>query len=121
MANTVKPSGLAGEIAQMLQEYTDDVRKGVSKLTDAVSKECVQQLKQSSPERTGRYRRGWKRSKNPRGWTVHNKAYQLTHLLEYGHWDEMHGVNVEGKAHIRPAADAAAEKLMKGIREVVRR
>ena len=118
----VKPDGLAGAIAQMMQEYTDDVRKGLSLLTDEVSKECVQELKRSSPahpERTGKYRRGWKRSKTPRGWVVHNTEYQRTHLLEYGHWDKQHGINVAGKAHIRPAADAAADKVMKGLREVV--
>lgn len=118
--------GLADAIAKELAEYSQDVTDGLKKEVKQVAKECRQDIAQSSPEFTGDYKKGWATKVNYEGaddirMTVHNRTdYQLTHLLEYGHAIPTGG-RVEGKPHIRPAEERAAEKLVKKVRVVVKK
>ncbi|MDL2250770.1 HK97 gp10 family phage protein [Lachnospiraceae bacterium OttesenSCG-928-J05] len=82
---------LASEIAKGLTEYSDEVTEIIKEGVEKISKEAAQELKASSPKKTGSYAKGWttktafenKRSKRK---SVYNKTdYQLTHLLEKGH------------------------------------
>lgn len=118
--------GLADAIAKELAEYSQDVTDGLKKEVKQVAKECRQDIAQGSPELTGDYKKGWATKVSYEGaddirMTVHNRTdYQLTHLLEYGHAIPTGG-RVEGKPHIRPAEERAAEKLVKKVRVVVKK
>lgn len=79
------------EISKVLEEYVKDVDKIAGECMRETAKEAVEKLKATSPRKKGggRYARGWTMSEE-RGYTgtdyiVHNKQYQLTHLLEHGH------------------------------------
>lgn len=82
------------EIDKLLQEYGDEVRERASKVAHITAKDAAVKLKQNGvgnfKNKTGRYRAGWRAniSKGRTGFvaTTYNvDAYQLTHLLEYGH------------------------------------
>ena len=88
MANT---NSVAIQMADILDDYSVEVKRAASNAQDKVAKEAVQKLRNTSPKKTGDYAKGW-RVKRERGRngiptvTVHNKTdYQLTHLLENGH------------------------------------
>lgn len=78
------------QMREILDEYQERVKDVTNKSIDKTAKESTSKLKNTSPKRTGKYARGWKTTKK-RGSggietvTVHNKHYQLTHLLENGH------------------------------------
>lgn len=78
------------QMRKIFDEYIDEVQEQTNKTIDAVAKAAVLKLKSTSPKRSGKYARSWtKTDVRTRGKIkdviVHNKEYQLTHLLENGH------------------------------------
>lgn len=116
---------LAEAVGKELGDYFDDITEDVKKAVEVTTRECVAEIKQRSPERTGAYRRNWTATEifNRRGsirFTVHNKKhYRLTHLLEDGH-AKKNGGRVEGTPHIAPAEQNAEKNLIKRIEEAIR-
>lgn len=120
---------MAQTVEQQMNKILTDYSKGVVQETneafDEVSQQCVQKLKSTSPKRKvkgGKYARSWT-VKVEKGGTltqktntviVHNKVYQLTHLLENGHIIRnakgTYG-RVAGIKHIAPVEEWAAEEL----------
>ena len=83
-------NSVSAQIENILEEYDADLKKTTNSVMDKVSKESVQKLKNTSPKRSGEYAKSWtkKKIKGSGGIDtviVHNKKYQLTHLLENGH------------------------------------
>lgn len=121
----VRIDDLSAVIAGELSDYRQEISSGIKQEVKAVAKACKKEIKDSSPELTGSYKKGWRDSVEFEGdntirIVVHNKTdYQLTHLLEYGH-AKAGGGRVHGKTHIRPAEQHAAEKLMKRVKVVVK-
>lgn len=116
---------LAEAIGKELGDYFDDITEDVKTAVEVTTRECVAEIKQRSPRRTGAYRRSWTATEmfNRRGsirFTVHNKKhYRLTHLLEDGH-AKKNGGRVEGTPHIAPAEQNAEKNLIKRIEEAIR-
>ena len=116
---------LAEAIGKELGDYFDDITEDVKNAVEVTTRECVEEIKQRSPKRTGAYRRSWTATEmfNRRGsirFTVHNKKhYRLTHLLEDGH-AKKNGGRVEGTPHIAPAEQNAEKNLIKRIEEAIR-
>lgn len=116
---------LARAIEIELKKYSQDVADKVKKYTEEVAKECVQELKATSPVswKTGgkHYALGWtykKEFEDKSGvrYRIRNKTKpQLTHLLEYGH-AKTNGGRVEARPHIKKAEENAKEKLIKMIK-----
>ena len=83
-------NSVAVQMANILDKYSKEVKTVTTESIETTSKESVQKLKNTSPRKSGKYARSWTR-KRERGRdgletvTVHNKRYQLTHLLENGH------------------------------------
>lgn len=82
---------LTSQLSEIFDDYSRDMKRKVNNSVDKVGKESVQQLKNTSPKKSGDYARGWK-LKRERGRngindvTIHNATdYHLTHLLENGH------------------------------------
>lgn len=125
MSRNVKTDALAGAIMQELQAYRQEVTDGVKESVKQVAVECKEEIKQNSPRRKGRYRRGWRdetayESTEDIRVIVRNKtSYQLTHLLENGH-AKRGGGRVAARVHIRPAEQHAEEKLLKKVKVVIR-
>lgn len=118
---------ITGQMKDILQDYTKEVKRATNNAFDVVAKECVQELKNTSPKRAGRgkhYANGWavKRSRGLVGINqveIYNKSKpQLTYLLEYGHIVD-NGKGTYGRTpaieHIAPAEHEAADELPKRI------
>lgn len=121
----VKIDGLADAIAQELSVYSQEVTDGIKRDVRQVAKECRDEIKANSPKKSGDYAKGWSTMVNHESTTdiritVHNRKHaQRTHLLEDGH-AKANGGRVEGRPHIAPAEQHAAEKLEKKVKVTVR-
>ena len=119
---------LTAQVNSILQEYAEGVDKLVLEVEEDVSKEAIKRLKKTSPKasRNGGHRHyadDWKidnRSKKQYAkMIIHNKQYQLTHLLENGHVV----VNAKGSTgkraaahkHIEPVYEWAQQELVHQI------
>lgn len=85
-----KGGSVSSQVRDILDDYEKKVKDTTNSAINSVSKEAVSKLKNTSPKKSGKYARGWtvKQERGSGGIntvTVHNKVYQLTHLLENGH------------------------------------
>lgn len=111
--------GLADEITKALASYSSEVTKGLEEAKVAAAKNIVKVLKETSPEQTGNYKKGWTTTKIGSTQIVHNKTdYQLTHLLEFGH-AKVGGGRVAPKVHLRPAEEKMINEYTKEVEKVV--
>lgn len=118
-----KTGSVALQMQDILDDYSKDVKEATNKAIEKTSKESVQKLKNTSPKKSGDYAKGWK-VKKERGRdgiatvTVHNKLYQLTHLLENGHVVRnakgTYG-RTNGTKHIAPVEEWAETELQQEI------
>lgn len=112
---------LAGEIAAMLEAYTDEVTEAVKAECETVADECLKEIRAASPVDTGKYKKGWRKKveyedKGDIRIRVYNAKYPgLTHLLENGH-AKIGGGRVDARVHIKPAEEHAAEKLVNRVK-----
>ena len=123
MAN-ISIDELTGEITLAVQQYTEDVSAAIEREVDATAKEMVAELRAISPKDTGEYAKGWTSRKEAKHGEyrqiVHNKNKpSLVHLLEFGH-AKKGGGRVEGKSHVRPAAERHIGGFEKRIKEIVK-
>lgn len=116
----IKIDDLANEIANQIALYTTAVEEEVEAAKEEVSKKTVNELKNSSPELSGDYRKGWTRKKEGDAIIIHNKTdYQLTHLLEYGHVNR-DGGRTPAKVHIRPAEEKAVQEYLDRVERTIK-
>lgn len=112
---------LANEIAKQVQQYTSDVKKDVQKLQKDIGNEAVQELREKSPKKTGKYAKGWATKTQGRDVIVHNKTdYQLTHLLEFGH-AKADGGRVPAHPHIRTVKEQVVKKYVDSVEKVIKK
>lgn len=117
------------QVAQLLDNYTKEVKEKTDKAFEQTAKEAAQKLRQTSPrgkgKHSGDYAKGWtvKRERDKRSGlytiTVHNKThYQLTHLLENGHAMPQGGrwTPPDGK-HIEPVEQWSQTEVVREIEE----
>ena len=121
---------LTVQMSRILEEYSEEVQDVTNDAIQKIAKESVQKLKNTSPKRPGHgeYARGWtiKREKgrgNIATLIVHNKQYQLTHLLENGHIVR-NKKGTYGRApaikHIKPVEEEANTELPQEIERQLR-
>lgn len=122
----IRPDDLEAAIMEELKQYSVGVSAQIKEDVRQVAKECVKEVKSSSPVKTGDYKKGWKQqiafeSLDDIRILISNKNKpKLTHLLEFGH-AKVKGGRVEGKPHIYPAQEHAAAKLINKAKAAVRR
>lgn len=129
MAQTVKIDGLADAIEEALSDFGDSVAEGVKEATVEVARECLREIRQKSPRKTGDYAKGWRSKKLEESEdSVHIVIYNktkpwLVHLLENGHPVKNKDGKILGvaspKPHVRPAELNAEKKLMKKVKVVI--
>ena len=114
---------LEREVNQMIQTYGKDLTDAmIKKVLPEVAKDTVNMLKNTSPERTGKYARDWTfedvqflRGVFARTTVYNKKHYRLTHLLENPHAKRGGGRTSEGhgqEIHIYPAQEYAEHRFM---------
>ncbi len=111
-----------------MNDYTVEISSGVERAVEETSRSALAKVREKSPKRTGRYRKGWRRVLEKAGIQGHKtKAiiYNATdgprvHLIESGH-QKVGGGRVEGIPHVRPAEELAAELLPRLVEQELRR
>lgn len=107
---------LAREINRTLALYAKALDEDIETAAEETAKEAAELLKSVSPKRTGKYAKGWRAKKVNGKWVVHNKRYQLTHLLEKPH-AKIGGGLVAPRVHIEPVEQQAVAKFIGRVRE----
>lgn len=129
----ISPEKLAAELVKSLTEYGKLARHEVHDILESVGEKAVAMAADLSPKGhrrgSGKYKRGWKMKLEETGSTVrvtvHNRRYQLTHLLENGHRTRLkHGkygkqAYVRGQPHIAAANEWAQRELERRIRKAL--
>ena len=112
------------DLRKILGEYSEEVSKAAGEAIKEVATESVKKLKASSPNRTGSYAAGWKKTIESGGLVVEAvvhggpKTYPLAHLLENGH-AKRGGGRTAPIVHIKPVEEWAIEEVQKRIKEKV--
>jgi len=123
MAN-IPIDGLAQAISEAVRKYTEDVSEAIERKVDQVADEVLNEIGQSAPKNTGKYAKGFKKSKQDRDGKTrrviwNKKDYRRVHLLEFGH-AKIGGGRVKAYPHLRPAYDRHAAKLPDAIKRIIR-
>lgn len=106
---------LSKEINKQLRAYANSTEAEVDELAEKFADEGVTLLRSNSPERTGDYAEGWKKSKVGTAFVVHNETdYRLTHLLEKGHTGR-DGKPVNARPHIEKVENIINKKFINGV------
>ena len=120
---TIKADQLAQEIVKIMDDYRDTTVDKMKEAVDKAAKQAVNELKNSSPKRTGAYAKDWAAKKDRKankwayGKVVYNKKhYRLTHLLEKGH-RKVNGGMVAARPHIAKVEEKAINTLVEGIKD----
>ena len=128
MSETISVSEMEKVIMDALDEYKDKAEDAIGQTLPLVGKETADDLKVTSPKRTGHYASSWtyemrksRGSKKNNKLIVYNKKYyRLVHLLEKGH-AKRNGGRVEAQVHVKPAQDKAEKKAIERIKEKLER
>lgn len=126
MSKAIKPETFAKAVKDYLEIYVEDIQEDVEEVSNQIGKEARDELKQTSPKKTGKYAKGWtvrkdKKNKNYYTVKVWNKtSYQLTHLLEFGHATR-NGGRTRAIPHIRPVEEKYKKEFEKILKEKIRR
>ena len=111
------------DISKILTKYTEEVSDSIKEEAIDLGKKGADKLKQTSPKRTGKYGKGWKTTvksgNNFINVTIHNKNYQLTHLLEKGHATR-NGGRTRAIPHIQPVESEVNEMFVKNVEKIIK-
>jgi len=128
MSKYVSVNDFSGEISKIYKSWSAEVLEETNETVKDVANEARDQLKVEGDfkNKSGKYRKGWRVTFTEMRYgleaTVHNKVYQLTHLLESGHakwlFGRDTGETVQAFPHIEKVNEEAQRKLEE---ELVRR
>ncbi|QJU14161.1 HK97 gp10 family phage protein [Blautia pseudococcoides] len=117
----VNIGNLANAIMKELEEYANTTADELKAAAKEIGKETAKELQKTSPKASGVYAKDWTSSvqsekSNSISVIVHDKKYQITHLLEKGHQNR-NGGRTPAIVHIAPAEEAAVDQLEKELRK----
>jgi len=126
MSKYVSANDFSGAVTTLIKDWSIEVVEQTKEAVVEVATEARNDLKVEGAfqNRSGKYRKGWRVTFNEMRYgieaTVHNKVYQLTHLLESGHakflWGRATGEEVQAFPHIANVNDEAQRKLEEEIK-----
>lgn len=121
MSNLVQIDDLTDEISRLVSDYGKQCTETTKDCVNTVAKKTLQRIKQGSPEKTGKYKKGWKKTVVEENASrlvisIHDTKYSLVHLLEKGH-QKRGGGRVAAIKHVEPAEQAAIAELEKELAE----
>jgi hypothetical protein len=121
--SNVKIGNLEAEITLAVQQYTESVAEAIKKEIAKTAKAVLEETRNTSPVRTGKYKAGWKCKKETADgqvkYTIHNKNKPwLVHLLEFGHAKKSGG-RVSGRPHLQPAYDKHVPDMEERIKKII--
>lgn len=112
------------DINDILNEYSQDIQDGITKAAEDIAKDGANELKKTSPKRTGKYSKGWRVDKRSGKGFVHTTIYnatswQLTHLLEKPHLLR-NGKKSVPKVHIEPVEQKCIKDFEKKVEHIIK-
>ena len=116
---------LSDTIDKALEEMNKKVIEQMNEAIKETANDTVKELKSTSPNRTGKYAKGWDVKdigKNITG--IHTMAvwnrpkYQLTHLLEFGHIIRATGRRTKAFPHIKDAEEHAQDEYVDKVEAI---
>ena len=116
----VQIDGLADAVMEGLMEYNDLAADSVKKAAQKAGTTVRDEIRNTAPERTGRYAKSWtskttEETATSMQVTVYSPSrYMLAHLLEHGH-AKRGGGRVRAIPHIAPAQEVGEEQLEQDI------
>lgn len=120
----ITADNLGEAIAEILEEYGDEVQKDMDDVVKNVGKAGVKAIKSASGVfgGTGKYRKGWTSQTDTERYgstvTIYNRTPGLPHLLENGH-AKRGGGRVPGKTHIAPVEQELIKQFEEQIEKAV--
>lgn len=121
----VSVNDFTGAVTSVVKEWVAESTDSASTAVVEVAEDARDQLKVEGgfSNRTGSYRKGWRITFEEKRYglkaVIHNKLYQLTHLLESGHamwlWGRPTDKDVRAFPHIEKVNNEAQDKLQKEI------
>lgn len=116
---------LGTELAKELKNYSEDVSDKVNEKSLELANKAVKKLKETSPKRTGHYRKSWKVKTKKfvyRKGNIHiiHNTTSHSHLIEHGH-AKRDGGRVEGIPHIAPVEKEVIEEFIESVEEIIMR
>lgn len=108
-----------------LKEYSDEIAMESDEIVDKHSKMLVSEIKSNSPQKTGSYKKGWKRKLvrekfGCKKYVIHNATdYQLTHLLENGHVKRNGTERVAAIPHIAPVEQMVIKNFTEEVKKIL--
>ena len=131
MSETIKVSEMEEVIMDALEEYAEKAEDVIGQTLPLVGKETADDLKATSPKRTGAYAKSWtytmrksRGSKKNNDMVVHNKKYyRLVHFLEKEHQmrNGERWYPPTKDIHIKPAQEKAEKKAIERIKDKLER
>ena len=120
----ITADNLGEAIAEILEEYGDEVQNDMDDVVKDVGKAGVKAIKSASGVfgGTGKYRKGWTSQTDTERYgstvTIYNRTPGLPHLLENGH-AKRGGGRVPGKTHIAPVEQELIKQFEEQIEKAV--
>ncbi|MDO5799114.1 MAG: HK97 gp10 family phage protein [Eubacteriales bacterium] len=119
MGSSIQIDDLADEINRLVSDYGDHCAETTKDCVRKVAKKTLQRIKQEAPKKTGKYKKGWKKTTVKENSSclvvaIHDTKYSLVHLLEKGH-QKRGGGRVPPIEHVAPAEQAAIAELEQEI------
>lgn len=117
----IRPDQLTKEMANLIGEYGDDVKKALAATIDELAEEALKTIKDHAPESETKHKGTYKKNltikmnKTGDGKVIWGgKSYPLTSLLEHGHQK----VNGKGRTKAIPHFSFGQEYLEKNFDKV---
>lgn len=124
MDERIKVGQLTETVSNALNQLCTEVVDQINEEALAVSKDAVNNLRATSPKRTGKYAKSWSQKVFSKGVfgaetrVIYNvKHYRLTHLLEHGHLAS-NGKRVGARPHIADAEQKAIAEFTRKVMEI---
>ena len=117
---------IESQISDILNTYSEDIKKTVERVGKNVAKDCVNDVKSRATsifKGEGGYAKGFKSKKLKEGaYVVYNATKPgLTHLLENSHITGKGTGRYAGRPHIKPAEQKAVKEYEDKLREELNR
>ena len=115
---------LGKAVMRELKAYKTEIQSRINDAAQKNAKKLQLKLRETSPEgKRSRYKKSWQvQKKSNRTYRVYNETdWQLTHLLEEGHY--IHGGTyfVQPIPHIAPARDEVEKNFFEDVEEAVKK
>lgn len=120
----VKAQNLSEAVNEVISSLFIKVESDCAEVLAEVGKETVNELKATSPKKTGKYSKSWKNrvlsTYTGSKLTVYNTQAPLTHLLENGHLTRNGTTRTHNNPHIKNANDNAQRKVIERLADKMR-